>query len=179
MSLGVEQVRSLCSRSRKEPRCRARFGLQRAAGERTDSISTPPDAMTTRPPSAFAHPPATLRLGDLEVVRLGYGAMRPPGPDVWGSPTIRPSAREVLGRVVALGINLIASPGSTGLTSRTGSSPRRCTRIPGIWSLRPSSGERRLPDKGWASFCRPEEWPEGCETDLRELRREVLDVVHP
>jgi len=32
------------------------------------------------PTSAFAHPPATLRLGDLEVCRLGFGAMRLPGP---------------------------------------------------------------------------------------------------
>jgi aryl-alcohol dehydrogenase-like predicted oxidoreductase len=39
-------------------------------------------------------------------------------------------------------------------------------------------GGKRLPNKGWAPFLRPEELREGCETDLRELRREVLDVVH-
>ena len=43
--------------------------------------------MTTAPP-AFAHSPALIRLGDLEVVRLGYGAMRLPGPGVWGEPEI-------------------------------------------------------------------------------------------
>jgi hypothetical protein len=36
--------------------------------------------MTTDNPLAFAHALPTLRLGDLEVVRLGYGAMRLPGP---------------------------------------------------------------------------------------------------
>ena len=34
----------------------------------------------------FAHAPATIRLGDLEVCRLGFGAMRLPGKDVWGEP---------------------------------------------------------------------------------------------
>src|SRR4029077_9881352 len=35
----------------------------------------------------FANLPATLRLGDLEVPRLGFGAMQIPGPFVWGEPT--------------------------------------------------------------------------------------------
>ena len=65
--------------------------------------------MTTQKPPVFAHAPATLRLGDLEVVRLGYGAMRLPGPDVWGEPEDPARAREVLRRVVALGMNLIDS----------------------------------------------------------------------
>jgi len=39
-------------------------------------------------------------------------------------------------------------------------------------------GGKRTPDKGWAAFSRPEELREGCEHDLRELRRDVLDVVH-
>jgi aryl-alcohol dehydrogenase-like predicted oxidoreductase len=64
--------------------------------------------MTTQPP-AFAHSPELIRLGDLEVVRLGYGAMRLPGPDVWGEPEDPACAREVLRRVVALGMNLIDS----------------------------------------------------------------------
>ena len=33
-----------------------------------------------------------------------------------------------------------------------------------------SQFRKRLADKGWAPFCRPEELREGCETDLRELR---------
>ena len=32
----------------------------------------------------YAVAPATIRLGDLEVQRLGYGAMRLPGKEVWG-----------------------------------------------------------------------------------------------
>ncbi len=31
----------------------------------------------------FAQPPSTLKIGDREVRRMGYGAMRLPGKDVW------------------------------------------------------------------------------------------------
>jgi len=39
-------------------------------------------------------------------------------------------------------------------------------------------GGKRLPDKSWAAAARPEELRQGCEEDLRTLRRDVLDVVH-
>jgi hypothetical protein len=34
------------------------------------------------------------------------------------------------------------------------------------------------PRSGWAAFSRPEQLREGCEHDLRELKRDVLDLVH-
>ena len=46
----------------------------------------------------FAHAPAAIRLGDLEVRRLGYGAMRLPGKEVWGEPDDPARARQVLRR---------------------------------------------------------------------------------
>ena len=42
----------------------------------------------------YAHAPPTIRLGDLEVQRLGYGAMRLPGKDVWGEPDDPERARQ-------------------------------------------------------------------------------------
>src|SRR3954470_2015251 len=50
---------------------------------------------------------ATVRLGDLEVHRLGYGAMRLPGKDVWGEPDDPETARQVLRRAVELGVDFI------------------------------------------------------------------------
>jgi pyridoxine 4-dehydrogenase len=55
----------------------------------------------------FAHGPETIRLGDLEVRRLGFGAMRLTGPDVWGEPDDPAAAHAVLRRAVELGVNLI------------------------------------------------------------------------
>ncbi len=135
---------------------------------------------STMPPSPvdLAHPPTTIRLGDLEVVRLGYGAMRLPGPDVWGEPEDPARARAVLRRVVALGINLIDSAWFYGPHVANRLIAETLHPYPKDLVVASKLGGKRLPDKGWAPFARPEELREGCETDLRELRREALDVAH-
>jgi pyridoxine 4-dehydrogenase len=120
----------------------------------------------------------TIRLGDLEVQRLGFGAMRLPGPEVWGEPEDPARASAVLRRAVELGINLIDSAWYYG--------PHVANRLiaevlypyPKDLVIASKLGGRRTPDRGWAPFSRPEQLREGCEHDLRELRREVLDVVH-
>src|SRR5580704_3372904 len=58
--------------------------------------------------------PGTLRLGDLSVGRLGFGAMRITGPGVWGPPADRTAAVRLLRRVVELGITFIDSADSYG-----------------------------------------------------------------
>jgi aryl-alcohol dehydrogenase-like predicted oxidoreductase len=133
--------------------------------------------MTPQPP-AFAHSPALIRLGDLEVVRLGFGAMRLPGPDVWGEPEDPARAREVLRRVVALGMNLIDSAWYYGPHVANRLIAESLYPYPKDLVIASKLGGKRLPDKSWAIAGRPEELREGCETDLRELRRETLDVVH-
>jgi len=125
-----------------------------------------------------AHPSSTLRLGDLEVRRLGYGAMRLPGKDVWGEPDDPDRARKVLRRAVDLGINFIDTAWFYG--------PFVANRLI-FEALHPYSrdlviatklGSKRLPDKGWAPAARPEELRRGAEDDLRTLHLERLDVVH-
>jgi pyridoxine 4-dehydrogenase len=134
--------------------------------------------MTTQQTPAFAHGPATIRLGDLEVVRLGYGAMRLPGPDIWGEPEDPARAREVLRRVIAVGINLIDSAWYYGPHVSNRLIAETLYPYPKDLVIASKLGGKRLPDKGWAPFARPEQLREGCETDLRELRRDALDVVH-
>jgi pyridoxine 4-dehydrogenase len=57
----------------------------------------------------------TLRLGeDIEVRRLGYGAMRITGKGVWGEPEDPQEALAVLGRLPELGVNLIDTADSYG-----------------------------------------------------------------
>jgi pyridoxine 4-dehydrogenase len=122
--------------------------------------------------------PSTLHIGDLEVVRLGFGAMRLPGPDVWGEPEDPARARAVLRRVVSLGINLIDTAWYYGPHVANRLIAETLHPYPKDLVIATKLGGKRLPDKGWAFFGRPEELREGCETDLRELRRDVLDVVH-
>ena len=52
--------------------------------------------------------------GDLQVTRLGYGAMRVTGDGVWGEPADRAEAVRVLRRAVELGINFIDTADSYG-----------------------------------------------------------------
>src|SRR5438874_291935 len=120
----------------------------------------------------------TIRLGDLEVRRLGFGAMRLPGKDVWGEPDDPERAKQVVRRAVALGINFIDTAWYYG--------PHVANRIiaeaihpyPRDLVIATKLGGKRLPDKSWAAAARPDELRAGCEEDLRGLKREVLDVVH-
>jgi pyridoxine 4-dehydrogenase len=52
--------------------------------------------------------------GDLEVTRLGFGAMRITGKGVWGDPKDPAEARRVLRRIVELGIDFIDTADSYG-----------------------------------------------------------------
>jgi pyridoxine 4-dehydrogenase len=136
--------------------------------------------MTTANPEqpSFRVQPATIRLGDLEVRRLGFGTMRLPGADVWGEPKDPQRARTVVRRAIELGINFIDTSWYYG--------PHVANRIlaevlhpyPKDLVIATKLGGKRTPDKGWAPFAKPDELRQGCEEDLRDLRRDVLDVVH-
>ena len=56
----------------------------------------------------------SIRLGDLGVHRLGFGAMRVCGPDVWGQPADRAGALQVLRRAVELGVNFFDTSDAYG-----------------------------------------------------------------
>src|SRR4029450_6628232 len=52
--------------------------------------------------------------GEIEVHRLGFGAMRVTGPGIWGQPEDRAEAIRTLKRVPELGINFIDTADSYG-----------------------------------------------------------------
>lgn len=57
----------------------------------------------------------TFRIGgDLEVNRLGFGAMRITGKGIWGDPSDPRAARQTLEKLPALGVNLIDTADSYG-----------------------------------------------------------------
>jgi pyridoxine 4-dehydrogenase len=119
-----------------------------------------------------------IRLGDLEVPRLGFGAMRLPGKDVWGEPDDPARARTVLKRVVELGMRLIDSSWYYGPHVANRLIAETLYPYPKDLVIASKLGGKRTPDKGWGAFSKPAELREGCEHDLRDLRRDVLDVVH-
>jgi aryl-alcohol dehydrogenase-like predicted oxidoreductase len=126
----------------------------------------------------FAHAPATIRLGDLEVQRMGYGAMRLPGKDVWGEPDDPVRARAVLRRAIELGIDFIDTAWFYGPYVSNQLIFEALHPYPRNLVIATKLGGKRLPDKSWAAAARPEELRQGAEEDLRTLHLDRLDVVH-
>lgn len=126
----------------------------------------------------YAHAPATVRLGDLEVQRMGYGAMRLPGKEVWGEPEDPARARKVVRRAVELGIRFIDTAWFYGPLVANRIIAEVLHPYPRDLVIATKLGGKRLPDKSWAPALRPEELRRGAEDDLTSLRLERLDVVH-
>jgi pyridoxine 4-dehydrogenase len=128
--------------------------------------------------SRFAHAPETLKLGDLEVRRLGFGAMRLPGKDVWGEPDDPSAVHAVLRRAIELGINLIDTAWYYGPHVANRMIAEALHPYPSDLVIATKLGGRRLPDKSWAPYLAPHELRAGAEEDLRTLKLEQLPVVH-
>ena len=57
---------------------------------------------------------STVRIGDLTVNRLGFGAMRACGTNIWGSPKNRAAPHTALRRACDLGLNFFDTADSYG-----------------------------------------------------------------
>jgi aryl-alcohol dehydrogenase-like predicted oxidoreductase len=113
---------------------------------------------------------------DLTVNRLGFGAMRITGPGIWGEPSDIPGACRVLQRAVYLGVNFIDTADSYGPEVSENLIAR---------ALYPYSPDLIIATKGglvrpgpdvWERNARPEHLREACESSLRRLRRDRIDV---
>ena len=126
----------------------------------------------------FAHTPDTIKLGDLEVRRLGFGAMRLPGPGVWGEPEDSATAHAVLHKAIELGVNLIDTAWYYGPYVSNRLIAEALHPYPSDLVIATKLGAKRLPDKSWVPALTPDELRAGVEEDLRSLRLEQLPVVH-
>lgn len=118
-----------------------------------------------------------LALGaDLEVNRLGFGAMRITGPGVWGDPPDVATAVRVLQRAVRLGVNFIDTADSYGPeTSESLIARALYPYSPGI-VIATKGGLVRPGPEAWSRDARPAHLRKACEGSLRRLRRERIDV---
>src|SRR5918998_5185337 len=113
--------------------------------------------------------------GDLEVNRLGFGAMQLTGRGVWGEPEDPEECRRVLRRAVELGVNLIDTADSYG--------PEVSERLIGE-ALHPYQDDLVVATKGgltrpggrWVPDGHPEHLREACEGSLRRLKVERIDL---
>ncbi|MFJ7287599.1 oxidoreductase [Curtobacterium sp. NPDC098951] len=124
-------------------------------------------------------PGGTYRLADdLELTRVGYGAMQLAGPGVFGPPIDRDEAIRVLRTVVELGITHIDTsdfygPHVTNEIIREALHP-----YPEGLHLVTKVGARRDDQGGWPHAREPHELVEQVHDNLRTLGLEQLDVVN-
>ncbi len=118
----------------------------------------------------------TLRLGgEIEVRRLGSGAMRITGPGVWGQPEDPEAARAVLRRVAELGVNLIDTADSYGPYVSEELIAEVLHPYRGMTIATKGGMERTGPGR-WPRNGRPEHLRAACEGSLRRLRVERIDL---
>jgi len=119
----------------------------------------------------------TFKLGgDLEVNRLGFGAMRIVGEGVWGEPADPENSRRVLRRAVELGVNFIDTADAYG--------PNVSERLigealapyrPGLIIATKGGLTRQGPGK-WAPVGRAEYLTQQVEMSLRLLKTDRIDL---
>lgn len=114
--------------------------------------------------------------GDLEVNRLGYGAMRLTGKGIWGEPTDPGEAIRVLRRAVELGVNFIDTADSYGPVVNERLIGEALSPFPkGLVVATKAGFTRQGPDR-WVQLGRPEYLVQQVEMSLRWLRTDVIDL---
>ena len=114
--------------------------------------------------------------GDLEVRRLGLGAMRITGDGIWGPPDDPEAARSLLRRVVELGINLIDTADSYGPEVSENLIAEALYPYPDGLVIATKGGLRRTGPGQWPRDARPERLRETCEGSLRRLKVDRIDL---
>ncbi|WP_263731835.1 oxidoreductase [Cellulomonas sp. SG140] len=134
--------------------------------------------MSLTSPTPQQLPGGTFRAGDLELTRVGYGAMQLAGPGVSGPPRDRDEALAVLRTAVELGIRHIDTadfygPFVTNELIREALSP-----YPDDLHIVTKVGAVRDDDGGWNLARTPDDLRAQVRDNLRHLGLDVLDVVN-
>ena len=123
-------------------------------------------------------PGGTYRVGDLELTRVGYGAMQLAGPHVFGPPKDRDAAVAVLRTVVELGITHIDTSDYYGPHVTNEIIKEALYPYPDDLHIVTKVGARRDSQGGWPPARSPAELREQVHDNLRRLGLDALDVVN-
>ena len=118
----------------------------------------------------------TFTMGDLEVHRLGFGAMRITGRGIWGEPHDPGEARRLLRRVVELGVDLIDTADAYGPAISERLIREALHPYPDGLVIATKGGSIRFGPEGWGADGRPEHLREACEGSLRRLHLDRIDL---
>ncbi|HEX4344156.1 MAG TPA: aldo/keto reductase [Solirubrobacteraceae bacterium] len=114
--------------------------------------------------------------GDLEVHRLGFGAMRITGEGIWGPPRDHDAAIAVLRRAVELGVDLIDTADSYGPFVSEELIAEALHPYPDGLVIATKGGLERTGPGQWPRNGRPEHLKAACEGSLRRLKMDRIDL---
>ena len=118
----------------------------------------------------------TVRLGDLTVNRLGFGAMRITGKGIWGPPADRAAAIATLRRTVELGVNFIDTADSYGPNVSEELIAEALHPYPDDLVIATKGGWLRVGPGQWIHNASPKNLQEALEGSLKRLRLEQIAV---
>ncbi|HEY8069298.1 MAG TPA: aldo/keto reductase [Burkholderiales bacterium] len=120
--------------------------------------------------------PSTLRIGDLTVNRLGFGAMRVCGPNIWGPPKDRANAHRVLRRAIELGMNFFDTADSYGPHVDEELIAEAIHPYPKDLVIATKGGLLRPRPGAWDPDGRPEHLKRALDGSLKRLKLERIDL---
>jgi len=119
----------------------------------------------------------TFKLGgDLEIQRLGFGAMRIVGDGIWGSPKDPENSKKVLRRAVELGVNFIDTADAYGPVESERLIGEALAPYPEKTVIATKGGLTRQGPNAWLPVGRPEYLTQQVEMSLRWLKRDQIDL---
>ena len=148
-----------------------------AAGTSDDSLVLNVTKNMSLPTTTNAAASGTFSLGgDLPVHRLGFGAMRITGKGIWGDPPDQESAKNVLRRVVDLGVNFIDTADSYGPEVSERLIAEALHPYPAGLVIATKGGLTRQGPNRWLPVGRPEYLGQCVEMSLRRLKVDCIDL---
>lgn len=136
--------------------------------------------MTERSPADAAPAPAaqagTITLGDLTVVRMGYGAMRITGDGIFGPPADPDECRRVLRRAVDLGVTFIDTADSYGPNVSEELIAEALHPYPEGLVIGTKGGFERTGPNKWVMNGRPDHLRRQLDGSLQRLKLDRLDL---
>jgi len=133
-------------------------------------------AETALSAGAVAAAAGKVRIGDLSVNRMGFGAMRVTGAGIWGPPKDVAEAKRVLRRVVALGVNFIDTADAYGPNVSEELIADALYPYPKGVLIGTKGGQTRPSQGQWVANCRPDHLRAACEASLKRLRVQRIDL---
>jgi aryl-alcohol dehydrogenase-like predicted oxidoreductase len=123
-----------------------------------------------------AHESGTFEIAGKQVARLGFGAMRLTGPDIWGEPADRAECLRVVRRAVELGVQLIDTADSYGPHVSEEIIREAIHPYPDDVLIATKAGLTRQGPNAWAPVGRPAYLRQQAEMSLRRLGLDRIDL---